>query len=87
MILEKKDELFMHEALKEAHKAFDKNENNLVVKRLNDNTWQIPDINKLHKITYWADDILNREDQKETFYGRDQMLGTFGTNFEKGDKP
>tara|TARA_B110000093_G_scaffold62331_1_gene67507 strand:+ start:882 stop:2783 length:1902 start_codon:yes stop_codon:yes gene_type:complete len=66
-------------------KAFDKNENNLVVKRLNDNTWQIPDINKLHKITYWADDILNREDQKETFYGRDQMLGTFGTNFEKGD--
>jgi len=26
MILEKKDEFFMHEALKEAHKAFDKNE-------------------------------------------------------------
>ena len=26
MILEKTDELFMHEALKEAHKAFDKNE-------------------------------------------------------------
>lgn len=59
-------------------KAFDKNEKSLTVERLDDNTWDIPDIDKLHKITYLADDILNNEDQ----FG---MLGTFGTNFDKGD--
>lgn len=65
--------------------AEDNHGNTLKVDRKDTNTWYIHDIHKLQKITYWVDDIIERENPKKIFHGKDQMLATFGTNFEKND--
>ena len=58
-------------------KAFDKNIN-LSVQRLDANEWDILEVDKLHKTTYLADDILSTENTKKiNFYRADVRYSWF----------
>lgn len=58
-------------------KAFDKDGNDLIVSKLDPNSWQINDAEKLDKITYWVDDTFDSE-KKHGIY----VMA--GTNIEEG---
>lgn len=62
--------------------AYDEQGNALIVERKDDNTWHIPNMHKMTKITYWVNDSFDREKEEKQLDG---MLATVGTNFEKGD--
>ena len=63
-------------------KAFGQDGNLLTIERKDNNSWYIPNMDKLRKITYWVNDSFDREKEKKPLDG---MLATVGTNFEKGD--
>ena len=59
-------------------KAFDKKGKELVVERMDDNSWTINKANKLFKLTYWVEDSYDTELEGPAIY---KMAGT---NIEEG---
>lgn len=59
-------------------KAMDKKGNSLQIEQLDVNSWKIKDANKLAKVTYWVDDILDTEREGAKIYPM------AATNIEEG---
>lgn len=63
-------------------KAFDAKENELTVKRIDDNSWSISNAKTLKKVTYLVGDTFDTE--KGTGFGNDDVFSPAGTNINAG---
>jgi predicted metalloprotease with PDZ domain len=64
-------------------KAFDKNGNELVTSKTDDNSWNIPNAKSVSKITYWVNDTYDSEIGKG--FGKEEVFSPAGTNILEGE--
>jgi len=64
-------------------KAFDKNGNELVTSKTDDNSWNIPNAKSVAKITYWVNDTYDSESGKG--FGKEDIFSPAGTNILEGE--
>jgi predicted metalloprotease with PDZ domain len=64
-------------------KAFDKNGNELVTSKTDDNSWNIPNAKSVSKITYWVNYTYDSEIGKG--FGKEEVFSPAGTNILEGE--
>ncbi|WP_396157130.1 peptidase M61 [Flavobacterium sp.] len=64
-------------------KAFDKNGNELVTSKTDENSWNIPNAKSVAKITYWVNDTYDSESGKG--FGKEDIFSPAGTNILEGE--
>ena len=63
-------------------KAFDKSGKELVISKIDDNSWDIPNAKSVAKITYWVNDTYDSESGNG--FGKEDIFSPAGTNILEG---
>ena len=63
-------------------KAFDKSGKELVISKIDDNSWDVPNAKSVAKITYWVNDTYDSESGNG--FGKEDIFSPAGTNILEG---